>query len=237
MHSNEQPPSYTSDTYNTPTSPAANGTLYRNDNSDNSNTRFKEPSSFPRHESGSSNSNLNLGRQSANNDNNNTQTTPPRSESWLDSVFRVNSHADAIIGNLTFVCLIIQILAIVILVFVSGIAMGLYRNSRDRPQVINGATLSYGLAGTVLGFATGILTLACFPFTGFLGQTGFLVSLLVTNIMYATIGALTGYGSYITRYNEVCHHSYAGLHNCYNIRLSDGWRCGIVTVVMCAVIM
>lgn len=55
--------------------------------------------------------------------------------------------------------------------------------------------------------------------------------------MYAGSGALLGYGSYTTRDNNVCNNQYTGteLHDCYNIRLSAGWRCGIVTIAMCAI--
>jgi hypothetical protein len=54
--------------------------------------------------------------------------------------------------------------------------------------------------------------------------------------MYAGCGALLGYGSYITRNNNVCNNQYTGteLYDCYNIRLSAGWRCGIVVIAMCA---
>lgn len=57
--------------------------------------------------------------------------------------------------------------------------------------------------------------------------------------MYGAAGALIAYGSYITRNNIVCNHPYtlAEVQECFNIMLSDGWRCGIVTVAMCSTIV
>jgi hypothetical protein len=87
--------------------------------------------------------------------------------------------------------------------------------------------------------AQGIVAMLLVSLDYFLPVWGLILQ-CVTLMMYALSGALTGYGSYITRNNRICNNKYTGAEedsDCYNIRLSAGWRCGIVAVAMCGVIV
>lgn len=51
-------------------------------------------------------------------------------------------------------------------------------------------------------------------------------------IAYVAGAILLGYGTYVTRDNQICDGD-----RCSSIRLAAGWRCGIVVVVLCSLIM
>lgn len=77
----------------------------------------------------------------------------------------------------------------------------------------------------------------CFGFWAYLNPIFGLIFHTLILLMQIGSGTLLGYGSYITRNNNICNDQYTGveLHDCYNIRLSAGWRCGIVVIAMCAI--
>ncbi|EEA24291.1 hypothetical protein TMatcc_007376 [Talaromyces marneffei ATCC 18224] len=240
MHLNEQPPSY-AQAANTP--PPAY--VHKTDN-DNSNTEFIETSSHHRLDFDVLNSFMNSGGHRASyNDNNrnNMQPAPRRSESWFDRMFQVNtrgyhtfSKVDTQMGSWGLVCIAIQCVTAAVLLCVSGVAIKLYQNPWNQSQVIGGETLSYALAGSILSCVTGSLAL-CFAFFVYLNPIWGLVFHTILTLMYAGSSALLGYGSYITRNNNVCINQDTGteIHDCYNIRLSAGWRCGMVVIALCAI--
>lgn len=167
MHLNERPPSYASDANNASFPPPS----YRpktNDN-DNSNTEFNETSSYRRLDFNALSSFMNSGGHRASNSNNNTPTALQRSDTWFERMFQVNTRGyhtftkvDTQMGNWSIVCIAIQGIAAAILLCVSGVAIKLFQNPWNQSQVIGGATLSYALAGSILGCIT-----VCFSFFTF----------------------------------------------------------------------
>ncbi|PCH07798.1 Hypothetical protein PENO1_009830 [Penicillium occitanis (nom. inval.)] len=250
MHLYERPPSYANNANNASLPPPAYSPKTTNDN-DNSNTEFNETSSYHRLDFTTHNSFMNSGGHRASNNNNNNNSNshsnniqdPQRSDTWFERMFQVDTRGhhtftkiDTQMGNWGVVCIAIQGIAAAILLCVSGVAIKLFQNPWNQSSVSGGATLSYALAGSILGCVTGSLAL-CLAFLAYLNPIWGLVFHTAVTLMYASSGALLGYGSYITRNNDVCNNQYTGveLQDCYNIRLSAGWRCGIVVIAMCAI--
>lgn len=169
MQPNERPPSYANDVNSPPPAYA-----HKTNDNDNSNTEFNETSSYRRLDFDALDSFMNSGghhpscndnnrdnnrnNYSNNSNNNNTQSVPRRSESWFERMFQVNTRGyhtfakvDTQMGNWGIVYIAIQCVAAVILLCVSGVAIKLYQNPWNQSQVIGGATLSYVLAGSILG--------------------------------------------------------------------------------------
>lgn len=133
MHLIKRPPSYTSDTNNPSFPPPAYAPRTNNDNGSN------ETSSYRRLEFGASR----------------------RSDTWVERMFQVDTRrhytfnrVDTQMGNWGVVCIAIHCVATMILLCVSGVAIKTYQNPWNQPSVIGGATLSYGLAGSILGAIT-----------------------------------------------------------------------------------
>lgn len=153
MHLNERPPSYTSDANPPAYTPKAN-------DNDNSNTEFNETSSYHRLDFDALNSFMNSGGHRPSNSNN-IQAAPQRSDTWFERMFQVDTRGyhtftkvDTQMGNWGVVCIAIQGIAAAILLCVSGVAIKLFQIPWNQSQVIGGATLSYALAGSILGCVT-----------------------------------------------------------------------------------
>jgi hypothetical protein len=159
MQRNERPPSYANDVNSPPPAYA-----HKTNDNDNSNTEFNETSSYRRLDFEALDSIMNSGghrpsyNDHNNSNNNNTQSAPRRSESWFERMFQVNTRGyqtfakvDTQMGNWGIVYIAIQCVAAAILLCVSGVAIKLYQNPWNQSQVIGGDTLSYALAGSILG--------------------------------------------------------------------------------------
>lgn len=157
MHFYERPPAYTSNANNASFPPPAYSPKTNNDN-DNSNTEFNETSSYHRLDFGALNSFMVSGGHRASS--NNIQT-PQRSDTWFERMFQVDTRGyhtftkiDTQMGNWGVVCIAIQGIAAAILLCVSGVAIKLFQKPWNQSSVIGGATLSYALAGSILGCVT-----------------------------------------------------------------------------------
>lgn len=168
MHLNKRPPSYASEANNASFPPPA---YAPKTNDENENTEFNETSSYRRLDFDALDSFMNSGghhatddnRRNSNHNNNNsvTHTAPPRSDSWFERMFQVNTRGyhtftkvDTQMGNWSVICIAIQCVAATILLCVSGVAIKLYQNPWNQSSVIGGATLSYALAGSILSCVT-----------------------------------------------------------------------------------
>lgn len=173
MHLYQRPPSYASDANNASFPPPAYSPKTTND-SDNSNTEFNETSNNRRLGFDALNSFMDSGRHRAsnnddrcNNNNSNSNSNsnniqaPQRSDTWFERMFQVDTRGyhtftkiDTQMGNWGVVCIAIQGIAAAILLCVSGVAIKLFQNPWNQSSVIGGATLSYALAGSILGCVT-----------------------------------------------------------------------------------
>lgn len=171
MHLYQRPPSYASDANNASFPPPAYSPKTTND-SDNSNSELNENSSNRWLDFGALNSFMNSGghrpsnndnRRNNNNSNSNSNNiqAPQRSDTWFERMFQVDTRGyhtftkiDTQMGNWGVVCIAIQGIAAVILLCVSGVAIKLFQIPWNQSSVIGGATLSYALAGSILGCVT-----------------------------------------------------------------------------------
>ncbi|KAH8702214.1 hypothetical protein BGW36DRAFT_372401, partial [Talaromyces proteolyticus] len=128
---------------------------------------------------------------------------------------------------------VLHFLAGLIIVCVGAPSFELYKHPLD--ELPGGGILQYGLAGSIIGFIMAVLSLSMLGLGHPRSKCGFFFR-AIQMMLYSLAGALLGYGTYVTRDNEACAAG-AAQSECYSIRKTAGWRCGIVIVAMCGVIV